>query len=75
LVQAYHENPAQFSIQYVRKGQTRSIDPKIEQNILKELSIDKKIIEDPKTPTHRYNYSYIKSSGLLTREKDFVENA
>ena len=61
LVKSYRNDPRRFTIQYARKEPTRSIDDKIEQNILKELSIDKKIIADPKTPTRRYNYSYIKN--------------
>lgn len=59
LVQHYQADPKLFSIQYARKGTTRSIDPMIEKNILKELSIDKGLIANPKVPLHRYNYSYV----------------
>lgn len=48
LVKAYRENPDQFSIQYVRDGKTR------------EISIEKKLIEDKHVPVHSYNYSYLK---------------
>lgn len=61
LIQSYRNDPQGFTIQYTRKEPTRSIDDKIEKNILKELAVDEKIIEDPKTPTRRYNYSYIKN--------------
>lgn len=60
LVKAYCDNPLQFSIQYVRKGKTRAIPEAVEINILKELSIEKKLIGDKNVPLRSYNYSYIK---------------
>lgn len=60
LVKAYRDNPQQFSIQYVRAGKTREIPKEVECNILKELSIEKKLIENKNVPLHCYNYSYIK---------------
>ena len=60
LVKAYRDNPDQFSIQYVRKVKTREIPKEIENNILKELSIEKKLIEDKNVPIRCYNYSYIR---------------
>jgi len=60
LVKKYHENPDGFSIQYSRKTKTRKIDSKIEKNILKELSVAKKFIQDKDIPIKFYNYSYIK---------------
>jgi hypothetical protein len=60
LVKQYQTNPRGFTIQYARKEPTRSIDDKIEKNILKELSIDKGLIANPKVPLRRYNYSYVK---------------
>jgi hypothetical protein len=59
LVQAYRDNPKEFSVEYKRSGATRSIDPAIKANILKELVIDKETIENKDIPLHRYNYSYI----------------
>ena len=59
LIRAYRENPDQFSIQYSRSSPTRSIDPIIEQNILKELAIDQKAILNPAIPLKHYNYSYV----------------
>jgi len=61
LVNKYIENPANFSIQYSRSLKTRSIDTAIENNIVKELAIDKKLIEDKNVPLKSYNYSYIRS--------------
>ena len=57
LIKAYQQNPDTFSLQYQRQG--RSIDPDIEKNIFKELTIEKKLIQNPKVPLHSYNYSYI----------------
>ena len=60
LVKAYRDNPQQFSIQYIRASKTREIPKEVECNILKELSIEKKLIENKNVPLHYYNYSYIK---------------
>lgn len=59
LIQSYRENPESFSVEYKRLGQTRSIDPAIKENIIKELAIDKKAIENKDIPLYRYNYSYV----------------
>ena len=60
LIKNYRENPDSFSIQYSRKNPTRSIPKPIENNIIKELTIDKNIIINKDVPLKRYNYSYIK---------------
>ncbi len=60
LVNAYRDNPVEFSIQDVRKGKTRAIPEAVEVNILKELAVEKKLIEDKDIPVRSYNYSYIK---------------
>lgn len=60
LVKLYRDNPFVFSIQYVRKGKTRAIPEAVEANIFKELSIEKKLIENKEIPIRSYNYSYIK---------------
>lgn len=45
LVERYEKDPENFSVQYKRTGATRKIPQAIEQNILKELSLEKKLIE------------------------------
>ena len=60
LVKAYRDSPSEFSIRYVRKGKTRAIPKAVEGNILKELAIEKKLIDDKEVPLRSYNYSYIK---------------
>jgi hypothetical protein len=60
LVKAYRDSPSEFSIRYVRKGKTRAIPEAVEDNILKELAIEKKLIDDKNIPLRSYNYSYIK---------------
>ncbi len=71
LLQQYRDDPDKFSVQYTRKIQTRSIDPIIEKNIIKELKIDKKAIQNKDIPLRYYNYSYIKDR-LKTKYKQKV---
>jgi len=59
LLKRYREDPSNFSIQYKRREPIR-ISREIENNILKELCVEKKIIEDRDVPLNSYNYSYIK---------------
>lgn len=60
LVSKFRNNQEDFSIRYERTGKTRRILPEIEKNILKELSKEKKLINDDDMPIRTYNYSYIK---------------
>jgi len=60
LLKQYKENPQRFTIQYCRSTPPRTISPEIEQNILKELAIEKKIIQDQDIPLKSYNYSYLR---------------
>jgi len=59
LVKKYRDNPDNFSIEYKRKKPTRKISKDIEDNIMKELAIEKQLIVDPKITLRSYNYSYI----------------
>ena len=59
LLKQYKQNPEQFAIQYQRAAPSR-LPPDLEHNILNELSIEKKIIQDKEIPLKSYNYSYIK---------------
>jgi hypothetical protein len=61
LLKEYKENPQLFTIQYQKTTPSRSISLDIEQNILKELATDKKIIRDKEIPLRSYNYSYIQN--------------
>ena len=60
LLKEFKENPQQFAIRSQRTTPPRIISPDIEQNILKELTLDKKIIQDKENPLRSYNYSYIR---------------
>jgi hypothetical protein len=60
LVKRYRTSPEGFSIQYDRKSKTRAISKSIEQNIIKELKIEKKLIQDKSVPLKSYNYSYVR---------------
>ncbi len=59
LINQYREDPEHFSIQYQRATPAR-ISPEVEQNLLRELTIEKGIIQDKETPLKSYNYSFIK---------------
>jgi len=60
LVKRYREDPENFSISYRREKSTRTISKEIEENIIKELSIEKSLIENRDMPIKFYNYSYVK---------------
>jgi hypothetical protein len=59
LLKQFQDNPQQFTIQYQRTTPSR-LSPDLEQNILQELSIEKKIIQNKEIPLTSYNYSYVK---------------
>jgi len=60
LVKKYRTNSQSFSVQYPQKHPARKISKEIENSIIKELQIEKTLIEDPQVPLRSYNYSYIK---------------
>ena len=59
-VKRYKERCEDFSIEYNRRNEHRRISEAIEENILKELKIEKALIDDPAMPIRFYNYSYLK---------------
>ena len=59
LMSQYREDPQCFTIDYERNTPAR-ISKDIEHNIVKELSIDNKIIQNKEIPLKSYNYSFIK---------------
>jgi len=66
LLKKYKENPQTFTTQYQRTTPTRLIPAEIEQNILRELTIEKEVILNKDIPLKSYNYSYIRD--LLSRK-------
>jgi len=60
LLKRYREDPEKFSISYQRKIAPRRIDQEIEHNIIKELRIERSLIENRDMPIKSYNYSYIR---------------
>ncbi|MFB0564760.1 MAG: hypothetical protein ACETWK_03690 [Candidatus Aminicenantaceae bacterium] len=60
LLTKYREDPKHFSIAYRRKNNPRTIGKEIEENILKELRIEKSLIKNKDMPIKSYNYSYIR---------------
>lgn len=71
LLDDYRKNPDGFSIAYQRSKSTRTIDPKIEKNILPELKISKGFIDNKDRPIWSYNYSFIKND-LANRYNQIV---
>ena len=59
ILKAYRDNPKEFSVEYKRSSEAKRIAPEIQENILKELAIDKKAIQNKDIPLYKYNYSYI----------------
>ena len=50
LLSQYRKDPDNFSIQYDRRTINRKIDPEIDKNIVKELKIEKDLIENKDIP-------------------------
>ena len=59
LLKQYQKAPRLFTIQYERNTPPR-ISPEVEKNLLKELTIEKGLIQNKETPLKSYNYSFIK---------------
>ncbi|MGB2783376.1 MAG: hypothetical protein WBC45_05480 [Atribacterota bacterium] len=60
LLTRYRKDPDSFSIQYERNTSNYRNDREIEENIIKELKIEKDLIKNKDIPIKWYNYSYIK---------------
>ena len=58
LLAKYRKVPDNFSIQYERKTINRKIVLGIEKNIVRELKIEKDLIENKEIPIKYYNYNY-----------------
>jgi hypothetical protein len=59
LVQSYRKDPGAFSVDYKRSAEAKRIPTEIQNNIIKELAIDRKAIQNKDIPLYRYNYSYV----------------
>ena len=62
LLKSYRESPDEFSIEYLRKKPTRTLDKKVEDKIFKALEQEKNMIENKENPVRDYNYSFIKET-------------
>lgn len=60
ILKEYRANPQGFTVAYQRKSRPRKLDAKIEENVLRELCFEKRLIENPDVPLRSYNYSYIR---------------
>ena len=59
-VKRYKEQGEGFSIEHKQSNEHRRISESIEENIIKELKMDKALIDDRAMPVRFYNYSFIK---------------
>ena len=59
-VKRYKEQGEGFSIEHKQSNEHRRISESIEENIIKELKMDKALIDDRAMPVRSYNYSFIK---------------
>lgn len=60
-VKRYKSDPSHFSIEPKRTHAHRKISDETEKEILKELELEKRLIEDKGVPLKFYNYSYLKN--------------
>ncbi len=59
LVKQYRNDPDAFSIDYRRESHHR-LDPNVEQEISKQLTMEKGLIDDKSLPISSYNYSSVR---------------
>ncbi len=59
-VKRYKEGGRDFSVEYSRTGHNHKIDDDLEKAIVKELKMEKALIDDPAMPVRFYNYSFIR---------------
>jgi len=59
LLKQYRKNPQCFSIKYQRTTKPK-LNNEAEQALIKELRIEKQLIDSKDIPIRKYNYSYIK---------------
>jgi hypothetical protein len=59
LLKQYRKSPQCFSIKYQRTTKPK-LGNEAEEALIRELMIEKKLIENQAVPIRRYNYSYIK---------------
>lgn len=71
IIQSYRKDPKTFSVDYKRSSEAKRIAPEIQDNIIKELAIDKNAIQNKDVPLYKYNYSYIQKR-LETKYKQSV---
>lgn len=60
LVKRLKNDPDNFTVQYTRKTPTRKLSKEIEKNIIRQLKIEKQMLQNKKVTLKCYNYSYIR---------------
>ncbi len=59
-VKRYRQSPGEFTVAYKREGVSRKICKEVEDNIIRELTSEKQLIDDKTMSVWSYNYSYIR---------------
>lgn len=70
LLKAYRTEAHNFTVRYQRNETNNRIDDKTEKKILRELSIEAKLIANKDNPVQDYNYSYIRD--ILEKKHDIT---
>jgi len=60
ILREYRDDPGGFTVAYRRTNHPHKISSEVEKNILKELELEKRLIEVPEVPLQTYNYNYIR---------------
>jgi len=60
LINRYRRSPRDFSVYYTRATLTRKILQKFKRNILREVHMEKHLIEDKGVPLRQDNDNYIR---------------
>ena len=68
LLKLYRSNKENFNIEYKRSVNTNEVEEGVDDLILEELKEQKELIDNPKIPTYRYNYSWA-SQEILRKHK------
>jgi len=78
LVKQYRSDPDAFSIDYHRESHHR-LDPNVEQEISKQLTMEKGLIDDKSLPISSYNYSAVRDrigkAGLTASLPTIIDRA
>jgi len=71
LIRAYHQDPHEFSLHYTRHT-TRRIPQAVDDNILRELHIEKQLIEEKNVPFKKHGFYLKKREKKAPHDREVV---